>query len=235
MSNGTLPCPDFDPRAFEGRRVVVTQAEDFMGPAIVQAFQERGGDVLADRTDLTVHAAASQLVADAGHVDILIANLMIRNPRTSLSDTSDELWAKQFDAMVHPLHRLVRAVLPQMMARRRGKIVVIGSANALRGTAPRAAYSAARGAQLAYVKSAGFEAAQHNININATAQNFVSNPTSYPPAVVQSPDFARQLAEIPAGRVATEWESAALALFLASDRSDFFFGQVFPFSGGWAV
>lgn len=221
--------------AFTGKSVVITQAQDFMGPAIATAFRARGAHVLAGTRDLTDPTAARRLIGESGHVDILIANLMQPNPRTSLCETGDDHWAGLFDVMVHPLHRLVRAVLPQMIARRSGKIVVVGSANGLRGSAPRAAYSAARGAQLAYVKSAGFEVAPHNININATAQNYVSNPTSYPPAVVASADFAERLAEVPVGRVAESWESAALVLYLAGPESNFFFGQVFPFSGGWAT
>jgi 2-keto-3-deoxy-L-fuconate dehydrogenase len=220
---------------FASKRVVVTQARDFMGPAIVEAFTRERATVIADERDLRDAKAADALVDEAGHVDVLIANLMLRNPRTSISQTDDALWAAQFDAMVHPLHRLVRAVLPQMIERRSGKIVVIGSANALRGTAPRAAYSAARGAQLAYVRSAGFEAASHNVQINAIAQNFVSNPTSYPEHEIAAPGFAERLAEVPVGRVAHGWESAALALFLAGTGSDFFVGQIFPFSGGWVA
>lgn len=175
-----IVCKPSVPGAFANKRVVVTQVRDFMGPAMTQAFAEVGATVIADERDLRGTEAAEALVAEAGHVDVLIANLMLRNPRTSILQTTDALWAAQFDAMVHPLHRLIRAVLPQMIERRSGKIVVIGSANALRGSSPRAAYSAARGAQLAYVRSAGIEAAHYNVQINAIAQNFVSNPTSYP-------------------------------------------------------
>lgn len=220
---------------FTDKRVVVTQARDFMGPALTEAFAAEGATVIADERDLQSAEAADALIAEAGRVDVLIANLMLRNPRTSISETTDALWSAQFDAMVHPLHRLVRAVLPQMIERRSGKIVVVGSANALRGTAPRAAYSAARGAQLAFVRSAGIEVAPYNVQINAIAQNFVSNPTSYPEHETAAPGFAERLAEVPVGRVAHGWESAALARFLAGPGSDFFVGQIFPFSGGWVV
>ena len=218
---------------FVGRRVVVTQCQDFMGPAITSAFQQEGATVFADCRDLRDAGASTALIAEVCRVDILVVNLMLRNPRTSLLETTDALWEAQFEATVYPLHRLVRAVLPQMIDRRAGKIVVIGSANGLRGSAPRAAYSAARGAQLSYVKSAGFEVAPHNVQINAIAQNFVSNPSSYPEHIVSSPEFVARLAEVPMGRIAEGWESAALALFLAGPDSDFFVGQVFPFSGGW--
>lgn len=221
------------PDRLAGKRVIVTQASDFMGPAVCDLFAAEGAEVISSIHDLREPAAASLLVEEAGHVDILIANLMQRNRRNPVPLTSDEEWTDMFDMMVHPLHRLVRAVLPRMMARRKGKIVVMGSANGLRGTAPRAAYSAARGAQLTYVRNAGFEAARHNVNINAIAQNWTTNPTSFTPEIMAMPDFPERLREVPMGRLAHGWESAALALYLAGDESDFFFGQVFPFAGGW--
>ena len=189
----------------------------------------------ADERELLAPGAAADLVREAGRADVLIANLTRRNPRVSVVDTPEDEWQSMFDEMVHPLHRLVRAVLPQMIERRSGKIVVMGSANALRGTAPRAAYSAARGAQIAYVKNVGVEVAPHGVNVNIIAQNFVSNPTSYPPEKLASPEMAAQMKEVPAGRPAEGWESAALALYLSTNESNFFFGQVFPFAGGWAT
>lgn len=216
------------------RQVVVTQAGDFMGPAVCDLFAAEGAVVTADSSDLTRPHAAEDLITQVGHIDILVANLMERNRRHLVTETEDEEWEAMFNIMVHPLHRLVRAVLPQMLERRSGKIVVMGSANGLRGTSVRAAYSAARGAQLAYVRNAGIEVAPCGVNINAIAQNWVSNPTSYPPDVVAAESFRERLKDVPAGRVAEGWESAALALFLSSSESDFFFGQVFAFSGGWA-
>lgn len=216
------------------RHVVVTQAGDFMGPAVCELFAAEGAVVTADRSDLTKPAAADDLIAQVGNVDILVGNLMERNRRHLVSETQDDEWEAMYNIMVHPLHRLVRAVLPQMLERRSGKIVVMGSANGLRGTSVRAAYSAARGAQLAYVKNAGIEVAPCGVNINAIAQNWVSNPTSYPPEVVGAESFRDRLKDVPAGRVAEGWESATLALYLCSTESDFICGQIFAFSGGWA-
>ena len=62
-------------RRLEGKRVLVTQADDYMGPAIIEMFTEHGADVIEDRSDLTNPATAASVVADAGHVDVLIANL----------------------------------------------------------------------------------------------------------------------------------------------------------------
>ncbi len=218
-----------------GKRIVVTDAGDFMGPAVTDLFTEEGAEVIADRRDLRPLAAASELIAEAGHIDVLVANLSIPNPRALAHETTDAQWAEVFDRLVHPLHRLCRAVLPQMIERRGGKIIVVGSAAALRGTPRRSCYGAARGAQHAYVRSLGVEVAPHNVQVNATGQNFVENPTYFPPEVVGSPELQTRLLDVPAGRLSTGREAAAFLLFLASDESDFLCGQIFPYAGGWTA
>ena len=87
------------------------------------------------------------LIAEVGEIDVLMVNLASGANAFSVLQTEDETLERMFGRMVRPLHRLTRAVLPQMIARRRGKIVVVGSASAIRGQADRAAYSAARAAQ----------------------------------------------------------------------------------------
>ena len=222
-------------KRLEGKRVVITQASTFMGPAITEVFSEEGADVIADDRDLTWPTAAQHLINDAGRVDVLIANLAGVNPKTAVTDTTDEDWSEMFDVMVHPLHRLVRAVMPQMIERRQGKIIVMGSVSALRGMPNWSAYSAARGAQLAYVQAVGVEAASKNVQVNALAQGFVENPSYFPPEYVETPELQERLKSVPAGRLATAREDALFVLFLAGDESDFFVGQVFPFAGGWAI
>jgi 2-keto-3-deoxy-L-fuconate dehydrogenase len=217
----------------KGLRAVVTEADDFMGPAVVDLFREEGATVLDDRRDLTALSAANALIAGAGRVDILIVNLSIPNPRALAHETTDEQWSRVFDRIVHPTHRLVRAVLPQMIERRAGKIVIVGSASALRGTPTRTCYGAARGAQHAYVRNVGIEVAPHNVQVNATGQIFVENPTYFPPEVMGSARLAEQLKTVPAGRLATGKEAAEFVLFLSSPASDFFVGQIFAYSGGW--
>jgi len=127
-----------------------------------------------------------------------------------------------------------RAVLPQMRERRAGKIVVYGSAAALRGMKTLCAYSAARAAQVGYVQAVGVEVAPDNVQVNLIAQNYVENPVYYPPELRANERFQASLKrQVPLGRLATAEEDARFALFLASDESDFFVGQAIPFSGGW--
>jgi 2-keto-3-deoxy-L-fuconate dehydrogenase len=218
-----------------GKRVLITQASTYMGPATAELFAREGAAVIADDRDLTRPGACDAAIADAGRIDVLIANLASPNfSGRPVAEVDDDAWATTFDLMVHPLHRLTRGVLPQMQERRRGKIVVYGSAVALKGMKTLCAYSAARAAQVGYVQSVGVEVAPDNVQINLIAQNYVENPVYYPPELTASERFQASLKrQVPLGRLATAEEDARFALFLASDESDFFVGQAIAFSGGW--
>ncbi len=219
-----------------GKRVLVTQASAYMGPATIEVFSEEGAEVIADDSDLTTSEACEDLVARHEHIDVLVANLAGANySGTAVTDLSDEQWHMLFALLVDPLHWLTQAVLPQMIERRSGKIVVYGSATALRGLKTVAAYSAARAAQVGYVQAVGVEVAPHNVQVNLIAQNYVENREYYPPSLMEKESFVRSLKrQVPAGRLGTAREDALFALFLASDESGFFAGQAFPFAGGWA-
>lgn len=219
-----------------GKRVLITQADAFMGPVLCEVFAEQGAHIIADTSSLIQSEAPAKVVAATGEVDILIVNLAIRAPSTLVHEVDDTEWQDIFKVLVDPLPRLVRAVLPQMMARKAGKILVMGSASALRGMKQRSTYSAARGAQLAYVQAVGVEMAPHNIQVNAIAQNFVENPTYFPAELQATEAFKERLQrEVPLGRLVTGREDAEFAAYLCTDAASCFVGQVFPVCGGWVV
>lgn len=220
----------------QGLRIVVTQADVFMGPALCHALIAHGAEVLADTHDLTPLQAAQDLVQRHSPIDVLLVNLAEPAPSTPAAEVEEAQWQHMFNTMVHPMQRLVKAVLPQMLSRGRGKIIVMGSASALRGMKRASSYSAARGAQLAYVQAVGVELAPHGIQVNAIAQNFVDNPTYFPPQLQADPRFIERLKrEVPLGRLVKPQEDAEFAAYLCSSHADCFVGQVFPVSGGWAV
>lgn len=218
-----------------GKRVLLTQSEDFMGPVLREVFAEAGATVIADPRPLDDPELPAAIVRAAGHVDVLLAHLALPAPRTAATDATDDEWRHVFAHLVDPLPRLVRAVLPQMIARRSGKVLLLGSAAALRGQKRASTYSAARGAQLAYVQTVGVEVAAHDVQVNAIAQNFVDNPTYFPAEVQANPRFQERLArEVPLGRLVSAREDAQFAAYLCSDAAACFVGQVFPVCGGWA-
>ncbi|MFN7987938.1 MAG: SDR family oxidoreductase [Thermoanaerobaculia bacterium] len=222
--------------ALTGKRALVTQATDFMGPVLCEVFARQGAEVVASSESLVEPGAAARVLSGAGRIDILVANLAIRAPSTPAVDFTEAEWRQVFAALVDPLPRLVAGALPGMISRREGKILVVGSASGLRGMKRASSYSAARGAQLAYVQAVGVEAAPHNVQVNAIAQNFVDNPTYFPPEVQANPRFQERLArEVPLGRLVSAREDALFAAYLCSSAADCFVGQVFPVCGGWVA
>jgi 2-keto-3-deoxy-L-fuconate dehydrogenase len=218
-----------------GKRVLITHADQFMGPVFCEVFAELGADVVASTSSLLTDQEVALAVEQAGHIDVLLANLAFPAPTSSVTDATDDEWRQAFAALVDPLPRLFRRVLPPMIARGSGKILVMGSASALRGMKRASTYSAARGAQLAYVQAVGVEMAAHQVQVNAIAQNFVDNPTYFPPEVQANPRFQERLKrEVPLGRLVGAREDAQFAAYLCSDAANCFVGQVFPVCGGWA-
>ncbi|MGB4346059.1 MAG: SDR family oxidoreductase [Burkholderiaceae bacterium] len=223
-----------NPLDFSQKRVLITQSDYFMGPALCEVFRELGATVIADQGTLEDPTRPAQLIAECGEIDVLLLNLGIPAPSTPAAEVSEDEWQQAFSHMVDPLPRLVKAVLPQMRLRGHGKLILIGSASALRGIKRASTYSAARGAQLAYVQALGVELAGQGIQVNAVAQNFVDNPAYFPESVQANPAFQERLRrEVPLGRLVSAREDAMFVAYLASAHADCFVGQVFPVCGGW--
>lgn len=219
-----------------GKRALITQSELWVGPSIRECFTKDGAEVVADTNVLTDPKVEDHFAAMAATLDIAVVNLATPAPQTRAAEVSDEEWRHVFAHLVDPLPRIFRAVLPVMIRRRSGKIIVIGSASALRGIKRASTYSAARGAQVAYVRSVGTEVANQNVQVNLIAPNFVDHPMYFPPEIQALEAFQQRLkTEVPAGRMGKAAELAAFAAFLASDDAGFFSGQSFPLSGGWAT
>ena len=220
----------------DGKRVLLTQSNDFMGPALAEVFTDSGAEVITDPRALDQDPKLPEAIVRAvGRVDVLLVHLAVPAPATAAGEISDSEWRNVFAHLVDPMPRLVSAVLPQMLERKSGRILVMGSAAALRGQKRTGSYSAARGAQLAYAQSVALELVQHGIQLNAIAQNFVANPTYYSAEVQANPRFQERLKrEVPLGRLVSAEEVAQFAAYLCSDAAACFVGQVFPISGGWA-
>jgi 2-keto-3-deoxy-L-fuconate dehydrogenase len=221
--------------SLKGKRVLITQSEDFMGPALCEAFRFYDAEVIADPRPPITNTAVENIINNR-EIDILIANLIAPSITNVIEDTSDIDWLNQFRYMVDPLHRLSKKIVPKMKHKGHGKIVVMSSIAGLKNIpVPNAGsgYAAARGAQIAWTQSVGIELAECNIQVNAIAQGWIDNPFFYPESFKIQNKFKEHLSLIPANRLANADECTSLAVFLASSESNFFIGQCFPISGGW--
>ena len=247
-----------------GKIALITNVSEFMGPAITEEFCREGSAVaLHDRDeaaakplaaiaaglgrdalvlggDLTRPAEADRVVdavvARFGRLDILVNNSA--NPPTGspTEHVTDTQWRDMMSRLLDEPFYCLRAALRVMRPAKRGKIINMSSAAAFPGLPNYAAYTAARAGVNGLTKSVGREVAGAGIQVNAIAQNYVENPTYFPPALTGDPvRLARMVKNIPAGRLARSEESARLAVYLASEDADFFIGQVIPFAGGWVT
>ena len=243
--------------------VAVTNVKHYMGPATVKVFQQENAKLyLFDRdiveakkvlqefevdTDAVtfyevkensskqINQALSSIYEETGRLDVLV-NVNTHPPGGgSIVKTTDDEWREMHHQLLDELFYWTRAALQYMIPQKAGKIVNFTSAAGLVGLPNYTPYATARAAANGFTQSIGKEVAKHNIQVNAIAQNFVENPTYFPKELLaDEKKVAKIVSRVPAGRLAKGEESAHLALFLASDRSDFFCGQVLPFAGGWA-
>jgi 2-keto-3-deoxy-L-fuconate dehydrogenase len=222
---------------YDGKRVLVTCVDRYMGRPIADAFLAEGAEVIEDTDLLSTNEAVTALLERAGEIDILVANFAEDPHRTRIGQFDDDDWHALFDVMVHPLMRIVRALAPGWIERKRGKVVAVTSAAPLRADVPgTSGYCAARGAQNAFIRAVGLELAQHNIQVNAIAQNFIKNERYYPDDLIQSEVFQRKvIPTIPTRNIADAEETAELALYMASDKCTHMVGQVIPWAGGWVT
>ena len=216
------------------KRVIVTSANRYMGPAISTLFEREGAVVTRDNGRHYPDDELRTLLDPAP--DVLVVNLAEPPLTAPVDQIEDGDWNRLFEALVHPLMRLVRYVAGPMKTRGNGKIIAITSAAPLRGIPHSSSYCAARGAQNAFIRATGLELAKYNVQVNAIAQNYIRNDTYYPDDMLDSERFQAHLkAVVPGKRVAESAETAHLALYLASPHCTHMVGQILPLAGGWAT
>jgi NAD(P)-dependent dehydrogenase (short-subunit alcohol dehydrogenase family) len=247
-----------------GKVALITNVSRFMGPAITEEFcregasvalhdrdeaavkpyaaiaERLGRDVLTLAGDLSRSAEAERavdaVVARFGRLDVLVNNNAHPPSGSPVEQITDAGWREMMARLLDELFFCLRAALRVMRPAGRGKIINMSSAAAFPGLPNYAAYTAARAGVNGLTKAVGREVAKDGIQVNAIAQNYVENPTYFPPALTGDPaKLARMVKNVPAGRLARSEESARLAVYLASEDADFFIGQVIPFAGGWVT
>ncbi len=218
------------------RTALITCVERYMGNSIKNKFESLGIRVVTGSYPMHSQTECEELVKSAGDVDILVANLAEPPMTGPVQKIENVDWNILFDSLVHPLMYLVRAVTPQMIERRSGKIIAVTSAAPLKGIPNNAAYCAARGAQNGFIKAVGLELARSNVQVNAIAQNYINNNTYYPDDILDNEKFLDHVKRnVPTNKVGAADETAELAAYLASENCNHMIGQIVPLAGGWVT
>ncbi|MBL8132859.1 MAG: SDR family oxidoreductase [Anaerolineae bacterium] len=228
--------------AREGARVMIAARDLARAEAVVGEIAAQGGTAAAVGCDVRDRAACDRAVQAAvetfGAVDILFNNAGIV-PYGTLLETADEVWLDVFATNVHGVFYMSRAVLPGMIARRRGVIVNNSSDWGVVGGQRASAYAATKGAVSLMTKSMALDFARDGIRVNAVCpgDTLVDRWRRNWTAAGQPADaFDAHLQDLgegfPMGRIADPDEIARAVLFLASDDSSYMTGHLLLVDGG---
>ena len=166
-----------------------------------------------------------------GTIDILVCNAAVNPFYGSMLEISDTAYEKVLDSNVKSNHWLSQLVIPEMIERRDGVIIIVSSVGGLRGSATLGTYGVSKAADIAIVRNISAEFGLYNIRANAIAPGLIKT------------DFAKALWENPATlknstqnshlkRIGEPDEIGGAAVFLASDAGKFVSGQTIVIDGG---
>jgi len=190
----------------------------------------------------------STAISEWGRVDILVnsAGVGSRKPIVPLpgykpawaeavkdffSPTSEEEWHHMLDANLTSIFLATRAVGPRMIQQGKGKIINVSSATGAKGFAYQVVYCTTKAAVSMYTRSLALEWARYNINVNTLAPGYVATEMT---AMFFENETVRDtlLRSVPLSRLGQPREVGLLAVYLASEASDYLTGQTIYLDGG---
>ena len=237
------------------KRVLITGGSRGIGRAMVRLFSEEGYAVAftyrssdAQAEQLAKETGAVAIKADSecegeilhavafaaekiGDIDVLINNAAVSSFGT-ISDISLDEWNRVMNTSVTAAFLYSKAVLSQMLKKKRGRIINISSVWGLVGSSCEVHYSAAKAAVIGFTKALAKELGPSGVTVNAIAPGVINTDMN---SALSESDMAALRDETPVGRIGEPEEIAEAALFLASDKAGFITGEVLNVSGGFVI
>jgi NAD(P)-dependent dehydrogenase (short-subunit alcohol dehydrogenase family) len=215
---------------------------------LITSFGRRGDGIKADIRDIAVlRQIADKVERDHGKIDIVVANAAIQR-WVPLLEMEDSDWRDVIDNNLNGTANTVRAFAPKMVARNKGRLILLSSMQGKHGTKDASSYSASKWGILGLMKSAAMELGEHNITVNALLPGLVDTAlTRYEKRLSESMGEQGQKVEHPTPQQA--WDNRAptvplkigwlqpddispAAVFLASDAANMVTGAAYEVTGG---
>jgi len=224
--------------AQEGAKIAVVDIRETEGNSVVNEVKSVGGDAFFVRTDLTkygeIKAMVDKVIKQFGKIDILVTNAGWDEIKFFLNQTPEE-W--EFMINLNLKHHIYScwAVLPHMVEKKYGKIVMCASDAGRAGNPGEAVYGACKGGVIAFTKTLARELGRYNINVNCVAPGITETPLAAEMSA-KGPS-AEKIKEAvtratPLGKLGKPEDVANAYLFFVSEESSHITGQVLSVNGG---
>ena len=219
-----------------GARVCVNSWHDERGALdTVEKISAAGGDAFQVQADVSDESAVNRMIRMIldrwSKIDILVNNAGISGAGTSFFEITGDAWDHMLKVNLKSVFLCSRAVLPQMVEKKYGRIINIASIAGVTSLASsNAHYAAAKGGMLALTKRMARDFAPYNISVNAVAPGLVRD-TGFNERM---PDekLASYVSQIPMGRPVFTRDIVGMAAFLATEEAGFVTGQIICVDGG---
>jgi len=226
-----------------GADIVVAELDPTSADATAAQLKDVGRRTLVVPTDVTRRASLAALVertrAELGRIDILVNNAGIYRAAATM-DVTEEHWDAVMSINARAVFFASQAVLPTMVAQKRGSIVSLASMAGKIGSKTNLPYNASKAAVISITKSLALAHAADGVRVNCVCPGFVETDMWAKVSKEQgallgmsAEEFTRQRkAAVPLGRMETADDVASVIGFLASPRSGYVTGQALSVDGG---
>jgi NAD(P)-dependent dehydrogenase (short-subunit alcohol dehydrogenase family) len=226
--------------AEHGAKVVISSRKAEACEAVVADLEAKYGAGCAlsipanisSKEDLRHLASAATM--HFGKIDILICNAASNPYYGPLTGISDDQFRKILDNNIIANHWLISFVVPQMIERKEGSIIIVSSVGGLKASTTIGAYNVSKAADFQLARNLAAEFGPHNVRVNCIAPGLIR--TDFARALWENPDNLKVYNErTPLARIGEPDEIAGAAVFLASPASTFMTGQAIVVDGGATI
>jgi len=224
--------------ASEGAAVVVSDVDLSDCEKVVFEIEAQGGQALAVECDVTSKQQTNDMIARAvsafGKVDILVNNAGIAEFKPFLELAAED-WDRTLNVNLRGQFLCAQAAARDMIERKWGRIINIASVASGQigiGFPNLTHYTASKGGVIAFTEALAVELSPHGINVNAIGPGIIGTEMVRPLEEAGTLEALVRM-RVPKGRVGTPEDIGHLAVFLASEESDYITGATIFIDGGW--
>lgn len=181
-----------------------------------------------------LQALVDQTRAHWGQIDVLVCNAAVNPYYGPAMDIPDGAFDKIMSSNIKSNHWLCQMVVPEMIERKDGSIMIVSSVGGLKASTVIGAYNISKAADFALVRNLAAEYGPHNVRVNAIAPGLIR--TDFARALWENPDILKAATSTtPLRRIGEPDELAGVAVYLASRAGSFATGQNFIVDGGQTI